>query len=118
VTGIPSEALTWRRLRPSPKVRRTTSRIFRMATRGLGTGSSSNNSSGQGGRATSPHASATSKASRGCTKTPEQVYGFNRNGCMESSGIRTFVLLPDSPWWDSWATAGVSRQPDRQGNAH
>jgi len=35
VTGMPSEALTWRRLSSSPKLNRSTSRILRMATRGL-----------------------------------------------------------------------------------
>jgi len=35
VTGMPSEALTWRRLSFSPKLNRSTSRILRMATRGL-----------------------------------------------------------------------------------
>jgi hypothetical protein len=39
--GMLSEVLTWRRLSPSPKLNRMTSRILRMATRGLGNGCSS-----------------------------------------------------------------------------
>jgi hypothetical protein len=90
VKGMPSEALTWRRLRPSPNFRRSTSRILRMLIWGRGIGTSSNvlpDCSSQGAVPPSRHASCTRPPAPGCTKTPEWVYGFDRNGCTDSIGM-------------------------------
>jgi hypothetical protein len=53
----------------------------------------------------------------GCTKTPESLYGFRRNGCTKSAGIST--LLSNDPHFTgagmelSCRTAEVARrQPD------
>jgi hypothetical protein len=35
--------------------------------------------------------------SPGCTKTPERVHGFNRNGCTETPGIATSLRTKESP---------------------
>ena len=51
----------------------------------------------------SPHASASGLLR--CPKTPERVSGFVRNGCPESTGIRTRILGSIGPfgfaelWW-------------------
>jgi len=88
VTGMPSEALTWRRLSFSPKLSRMTSRILRMATRGLVNCCSSDGLSEEPAEQGLPRASCYEFLLSGCTKTSESVYGFDRNGCTEWLGIR------------------------------
>ena len=89
VNGICSEAATSRRLRLSWRLSRRTSRTLRMLIWGRGTGASSNGLGRQfESRCPAPshHASATNLLLPRCTKTPESVYGFVRNGCTKTSG--------------------------------
>src|ERR1017187_6649948 len=86
---MPSEALTWRRLSFSPRLSRRTSRILRMATRGLVNCCSSDGWSEEPAEQGLPRASCYESLLNGCTKTSESVYGFDRNGCTEWLGIRT-----------------------------
>src|ERR1017187_9559218 len=86
---MPSEALTWRRLSFSPRLSRRTSRILRMATRGLVNCCSSDGLSEEPAEQGLPRASCYESLLNGCTKTSESVYGFDRNGCTEWLGIRT-----------------------------
>src|ERR1017187_8797854 len=88
---MPSEALTWRRLSFSPRLSRRTSRILRMATRGLVNCCSSDGLSEEPAEQGLPRASCYESLLNGCTKTSESVYGFDRNGCTEWLGIRNAV---------------------------
>ena len=91
VGGTPRLAETWRRLMPSPRVKRMTSLILRMAMWGRGTGTSSGvvvDCPRQAvGALRSAQASATATQSARCTETSAKGVRKPRNRCTESIGI-------------------------------
>src|ERR1017187_4150817 len=89
---MPSEALTWRRLSFSPRLSRRTSRILRMATRGLVNCCSSDGLSEEPAEQGLPRASCYESLLNGSTKTSESVIGFDRNGCTEWLEIRNTAV--------------------------
>src|SRR5215475_7450140 len=92
-----------------------------MMDRGLGIGVSSNvcwNCSRERAAPPSPHAAATEPSSPRCSKTPELVFGFDRNGCTNSVGICTQRTIDCTRWLHGpalWETRGVSGLWSRRG---
>jgi len=106
VNGICTEAATWRRLRPSCRLSRRMSLILRMLIWGRGTGTPSNGLGRQFEQGALPSSRQRYVSLRaGCTKTPESVYGFDRNGCTKTPRALIRLQVTDLP-------VGVAVEPD------